>query len=160
MVKKSLMNIKKGSIVLVSAFIANKLEMFIPIIMLLMFFMSIDYISGMLASKKEATDHPDNKNLGWNSKKGIMGIYKKMRYILIILAAISVDFILYTFIQRTESTYHIKVFCGSLVTIWFILNEFVSILKNVNKMNIILPQFLLHMVLALKNDMDDYNMKQ
>lgn len=39
--------------------------------------MIIDYITGMLASRKEGIEHPDNISYGWNSRKGFLGILKR-----------------------------------------------------------------------------------
>ena len=41
--------------------------------------MFIDYITGMLASRKEGIDHPDDVSYGWRSQKGFWGIIKKNR---------------------------------------------------------------------------------
>ena len=58
-----------------------------PLLKVLFILMIIDYISGMLASKKEALDHPNDKNYGWSSKKSAIGIYKKIGYIVTICVA-------------------------------------------------------------------------
>lgn len=45
--------------------------------------MVIDFAAGMAASAKEAVEHPNDKKYGWNSKKGMIGIFKKVGYILV-----------------------------------------------------------------------------
>ena len=64
--------------------------------LLFIFLMAIDYISGMLAAKTEALTHPGNKRYGWSSKRGLIGIYKKIGYILTVLVALCTDFIIFT----------------------------------------------------------------
>ena len=57
--------------------IGSKFQTFGMLILSLLFLMIIDYITGMLASRKEGIEHPDNISYGWNSRKGFLGILKK-----------------------------------------------------------------------------------
>ena len=68
----------KTIVIAAIAWIGDKLDIYMPLVCLLTFMMFLDYISGMLASKKEAMEHPNSKKYGWSSKKGILGIYKKI----------------------------------------------------------------------------------
>ena len=77
--------------------ISSKLGLLIPLMCLLIVLMLIDYISGLLAAKKEALEYPDNKEYGWSSKKSVLGIYKKVGYILTIFIAICIDYLIYRF---------------------------------------------------------------
>ena len=49
--------------------------------------MVIDFLAGMAASAKEAVEHPDDDKYGWSSRKGMIGIFKKFGYILVIVAS-------------------------------------------------------------------------
>lgn len=71
-------NYCKNIIIIIGTWISNKLGIFMPVLGLLCILMIVDHISGMLAAKKEALDSPENKTLGWSSKKSITGIYKKL----------------------------------------------------------------------------------
>ena len=117
MEKKISVNSLKGVAALVGSIIGNELEMISPAMILLIFLMIVDYISGMLASKKEAVEYPNNKKYGWSSKKSIMGIYKKVGYILTILVAISTDYILYALLWKMGIEYSKRTIFGFLVTI-------------------------------------------
>lgn len=75
MEKKSLF--LKGTIVGISSLISNWLKLIGPVIGLLVILMVADYISGMLASKKEALEHPGDANYGWSSKKVYWEFIKK-----------------------------------------------------------------------------------
>ena len=59
--------------------IGSKFQTFGMLILSLLFLMIIDYITGMLASRKEGIEHPDNISYGWNSRKGFLGILEKDR---------------------------------------------------------------------------------
>lgn len=147
----------KGVFTLISAYIGNIFEIISPAIVLLMFLMFVDYISGMMASKKEAIEHPNNKKYGWNSKKSIIGIYKKIGYILTVLVALITDYVIYELLKKMGIEYQVKTLFGFLVTIWFILNELLSILENAGRMGATLPKFLKNMLSELKKDIDEYD---
>ena len=159
MEKKVSIKVLKGITAMAGAIIGNELEIICPAMILLIFLMIVDYISGMLASKKEAVEHPNNKKYGWSSKKSIIGIYKKVGYILIILVAVSTDYILYALLSEMGIEYQIKTIFGFLVTIWLAINESLSILENTGRMGVHLPQFLMDILAEMKKDVDDYGRK-
>lgn len=150
MEKKISVNTLKGVAALAGSIIGNELEMMSPAMILLIFLMIVDYISGMLASKKEAVEHPNNKKYGWSSKKSIMGIYKKVGYILTILVAIGTDYILYTLLGKMGIEYSKRIIFGFLVTIWLTINELLSILENAGRMGVQLPKFLMDILAEMK----------
>lgn len=133
--------------------------LFSPAIILLIILTIIDYFSGMLASKKEAVEHPNDKRYGWSSKKSIIGIYKKLGYILAVLVALSTDYLIYALLGEIGVEYQIKTLFGFLVTVWFIINELLSILENAGRMGAVLPKFLQNVLSELKGDIDDYSEK-
>ena len=117
--------------------------------------MIIDYISGMLAAKKEALENPGDSKYGWSSKKSVLGIYKKLGYMLTILVAVSIDYLIFKFAKEIGLEFGSNTIFGLLVTIWFIINELLSILENVGRMGTELPEFLKRVLSELKNDLDD-----
>lgn len=156
MKKKQDLSSMMSVVTFISAYIGSIFEIISPAIILLMFLMIVDYISGMLASKKEAIEHPNNKKYGWNSKKSIIGIYKKIGYILTVLVAIITDYVIYELLRKMGIEYQIKTLFGFLVTIWFIINELLSILENAGRMGAMLPKALKNLLSELKKDIDDY----
>lgn len=157
--KKISTNIIKWITALAGSIIGNELEVLSPAIILLILLMVVDYISGMLASKKEAVEHPRNKKYGWSSKKSIIGIYKKVGYILIILVAVSTDYVIYTLLGKMGIEYQIKTVFGFLVTIWLIINELLSILENSGRMGVLFPKFLMDILVEMKKEVDDHQSK-
>ena len=152
MERKISVSMIKGIATMTCTVIGNELEMISPALILLLLLMITDYISGMLASKKEAVEHP-------NSKKSIIGIYKKAGYIVTILAAISTDYILYALLGEMGIAYQTKTFFGFLVTIWLTLNELLSILENAGRLGVALPQFLMSILVEMKKDVDEHGTK-
>lgn len=120
-------------------------------ILFLIALMCLDFFSGLLAAKKEALDHPDDPAYGWSSKKCIFGIYKKIGYILTILVAISIDYLIFHFGNELELSYPEGAYFGSIVIIWLTVNELLSILENAQKMGVELPNFL-NRVLSVSRD--------
>lgn len=130
-------------------------EILYPTLIVLLFLMIIDYVSGMLASKKEAIEHPDDENYGWSSKKSIIGIYKKLGYIIAICVAVSTDFIILKYFEELNYTYKYDTAFGTLVAIWFVLNELLSITENAGRMGAPLPNFLKKILSQLKDNIDE-----
>lgn len=146
---------KKAIVTLIGVVISDMIGGLLPVIGLLTFLMILDYISGMLAAKKEAIDHPRNRNYGWSSKKGVLGIYKKIGYITTIAVAICTDYLIYKFANELGMSNNSHTFFSLLVAIWFILNEAISILENVGRMGVTLPRFFRNVLFSLRNQIDN-----
>ncbi len=146
---------EKSILSVMGAWVSNKLGLLLPALGLLMGLMIIDYISGMLAAKKEALENPGDSKYGWSSKKSVLGIYKKLGYMLTILVAVSIDYLIFKFAKEIGLEFGSNTIFGLLVTIWFIINELLSILENVGRMGTELPEFLKRVLSELKNDLDD-----
>ena len=159
MERRSLYNTVKGAITAISTYIGSMLEVISPAIILFIFLMVVDYFSGMLASKKEAAEHPNDVHYGWSSKKSIIGIYKKIGYMITIVAAISIDYIVYALLGEVGVAFKHKTVFGLLVTVWFIINELLSILENTGRMGVTLPKFIQNVLAELKKDIDRYDEK-
>lgn len=138
-----------------TAWVSAKLGILAPVLGLLLLMMVIDYLSGMAASKKEAIDHPGDKNYGWSSKKGAKGIIKKVGYACVIAAAMVIDYIVINVAGTVGITMPGKAFFGLLVTIWYILNEILSIIENAGRMGANIPEWLTKYIAVLKNKIDE-----
>lgn len=139
------------------SFIGDKLGIMGPSLILFIFLMILDYISGMLASRAEALKHPDNPKYGWSSKKSIMGIYKKIGYITTIIVAICSDYVIFNLLEEIGIPHNIKTIFGLLIIIWFIINELLSILENAKRMGVKLPKFIVNALTSIKDDIDNKN---
>lgn len=152
MVTKIILGMETAGVIV--AWILDKWNLLPPVLVLLSILMIVDYISGMLASKKEALEHPNNKKYGWSSKKSIIGIYKKGSYILVILVAVSTDLLL-----RLPSDVGIKykynTMFGLLVSIWLIINELLSILENAGRLGAKLPNIIKKVLAELQSNIDE-----
>lgn len=145
---------EKRMVGITGAWIMDKWGLLFPAVMLLTILMITDYISGMLAAKKEALDYPNNKKYGWNSKKSLIGIYKKVSYILLILVGVSTDFILYNFSIEIGIKFEHNTIFGLMISIWLIINELLSILENAGRMGAKFPNFLIRVLTELHKSID------
>ena len=130
-------------------------DMLFTALTLLTVVMIIDYITGMLAAKKEGLEHPKDERYGWSSKKSIQGIYKKAGYVVIVLVAVITDYLIYIISEEIFSVTYSQTIFGILVSVWLILNELISILENSGRMGAQLPEFLKKVLSELKKGIED-----
>ena len=134
----------------VIAFLSEKLGITFYLLGLLVFLMVVDYISGMIASMVEAIDHPGD------ASKGAKGIAKKIAYLFVITVAIVIDYIL----AKTSGNlgYHLpSAMLSLLTTVWYLLNEALSITENAGRMGAPVPEWLMKYIAVLKDKIDSSN---
>lgn len=147
-------SIQAGAVALL-AWLSAKLGLLLPVICILAGAMILDYITGMLASKCEALEHPDDPTYGWSSRRGMEGIIKKVGYLCVIAAAMIVDYIILNVAAQAGIDVGLKAFFGLLVAVWYVLNELLSIIENAGRMGANVPTWLSRYVAVLKNKIDD-----
>lgn len=138
----------------VTAWLFARMGVLLYVILALAVAMAIDYITGMLASKSEAIDHPENPEYGWNSRKGAKGIIKKVGYLCVIAVAMIVDYIILRVAVEIGMEVDLKAFFGILVTVWYLLNEALSIIENAGRMGAPVPDWLRQYIAVLKNKIE------
>lgn len=74
---------------------------------------------------------------------------------LTILVAVSIDYLIFKYAEEIGLEFGSHTVFGLLVTIWFIINELISILENVGRMGAKLPGFLKRVLSELKNNIED-----
>ena len=136
------------------AWISSKLGILFPVLGVLFLLMVLDYITGMMASKTEALDHPDNPAYGWSSKKGLKGILKKVGYLCVIAVAMVVDFIILKVAHQMGIEIQGKAYFALLVAVWYNLNEMLSIIENVGRTGANVPDWLGKYIAVLKGKID------
>lgn len=132
-----------------SAIIAGLLYYFgivaVPIIILVIA-MVIDYVTGMLSAWLNAE---------LSSRKGIKGIVKKVSYLVLVAVAMIVDWLISQGLRQINVTMAYNVFFAVLVAVWLIINELISVLENLSKMGVPIPNFLKKIVNRLKTTVDE-----
>lgn len=133
------------------AWISAQLGILYPVLCVLLGLMIVDYITGMMASKKESLEHPDDSTYGWSSRKGVIGIFKKVGYLCVIAVGMSVDFIIIRVSVEIGIPMNSKAFFGLLVSVWYLLNEALSIIENAGRLDAPVPEWLMKYIAILKN---------
>lgn len=117
------------------AFLSAKLGILYPVILILLVSMVGDYITGMVSA---------GYNHEIQSRRGMWGIVKKCMYGVAVAVAMMTDWIIINVADKVGVDIPLTTFFGLLVAIWLIFNEFVSILENLIKMEVPLPNFLIN----------------
>ncbi len=143
-----------GVVSAISAWLFSRMGVLLYVIMFLGIAMAIDYVTGMLASKTEAIDHPEDLSLGWNSKKGAKGIIKKVGYLCVIAVAMIVDYVILHVTSAIGMEVTVKAFFGLMVRVWYLLNEALSIIENAGRMGAPIPDGLKNYIAILKTKIE------
>lgn len=115
-------------------------ELVIPLAVLVVA-MLVDYGTGMAKA--------------WNagelcSRIGILGILKKLGYLVIVLAAMGVDYLLRYGMAQVGVHIQVDFMLATIAAVWLIINELISILENVAALGVPVPGFLLALIRKLK----------
>lgn len=123
------------------------------VISILLMCMILDWITGMTASAVMAKN--EGRKRKWSSKLGLKGIIKKAMYVVVIIIAILLDMLILKYSDIFGFNFSWTTFFGLLVTLWFVINEIISILENVEKLGVPLPVWLLKLTKLLQTSLDD-----
>lgn len=106
----------------------------------------MDYITGLAAA------HRRNQQI--SSYVGVLGIAKKVCMWLLIAVGAVVDWLLLYCGASLGFEIHLPMLAASLVAVWLIINEVISILENVGDIGVPLPGFLTKIVQGLKSKIE------
>lgn len=107
----------------------------------------IDYITGLIASKYRQEQ--------LNSYKGIRGIIKKVCMWLLVLVGAVVDELIRYATQTMGFNIQMPFIVATLVAVWIVVNEIISILENLVDIGIDLPPFLMPIVKRIKKEVEE-----
>lgn len=136
--------VKTAIAVTLAAATAYFRELAVPVVVLAVV-MAIDYLSGIVEAwvKRELS-----------SRVGVLGIVKKVAYMLAVAVAIVADWVVQTAAAEIGVDFGGFYFFGLIVTIWLVLNECISILENISEIGVPLPGFLLKLIEKLKKTVE------
>lgn len=107
----------------------------------------IDYITGLIASKYRQEQI--------NSYKGMRGIIKKVCMWLLVVVGAMVDVLIKYTTQTMGFNIQIPFIIATLVAVWIVVNEMISILENLVDIGIDLPPFLMPIVRRIKKEVEE-----
>lgn len=120
----------------------ERLNLFGVLALALSAFMVMDFFTALAASKIEKQNDPNSTEKGWQSRKGIKGILKKVGYIALILVCLITDMVIRKlsldlgFAMPTSMPFSI------IVTMYLAINEMISILENITRMGVNVPSWV------------------
>jgi len=122
------------------AIVAYLNVLLVPLVVLVIV-MLIDYGTGMAQAYVSHS---------LNSRIGVAGIIKKIGYIVAVAVGIVADYLISSALTQVGIDIKINYCIGMIVTIWFIINELISVLENLAEIGIPLPKFLVSLIKRLK----------
>lgn len=128
----------------IGAVVAYLNVLLVPLIVLIVV-MVIDYFTGMAQAYISHT---------LNSRIGVTGILKKIGYIIAVTVGIVADYLISTALVNCGINVTVNCCIGMIVTVWFIINELISILENLSEIGTPLPKFLVAIVKRLKTTVE------
>ncbi len=116
-------------------------------VVLLVFGNITDYITGIWASK--------NREEPVSSYKGIQGIYKKIGMWILIFVGWMMDMLITYTVQYVGLSISLPYVVATIVAVWLICNEIISILENLIDMDVDIPPFLMPLARMIKGQVED-----
>lgn len=139
-------NVIHGVISLIIAGVSAYFQIIVTPLVVLAIVMFIDYVTGMVS----AYNHRE-----LSSRKGLRGIFKKIGYFCLVAVGITTDYIICSALSSIGITSEVTMVFGLIVTIWLIINELISILENLTKLEVPIPDFLVKVISRLKNSVEN-----
>lgn len=147
----------KLAIVLCMTALSEQFGMFGVLAFVLCCLMIIDWISGALAAISEnakVRTNDEQMKHGLKSILGIKGIVKKIGYMCAVVLACVLDATISITTDYLGIVLPVTLFFGNLVCLWFVCNEMVSILENLDRSGVALPSWLIKTIDILKINID------
>ena len=119
----------------------------VPVLVLLVF-MVLDYATGMVKAWRARE---------LSSKVGVDGIVKKVGYMVLIAVAMGVDYLIWSGLTAVNVSVTCQLWFGMLVSIWLIINEMISILENLGRIGVPIPEFLKKIISRLISSVEKTN---
>lgn len=115
-------------------------QLALPVI-LLAIVMVLDYATGLASAWIRRS---------LSSRSGLIGIIKKLGYMVLVAVAAVVDWIIQISAEQAGISIALPSIFALLTTIWLTLNECISILENLHEIGVPVPPFLLAVIERLK----------
>ena len=106
-----------------------------------------DYITGIMASKYREEQV--------SSYKGIKGIYKKVGMWILIFIGWMMDMLIKYTVQYVGLSISLPFIVATVVAVWLICNEIISIMENLIDMDVKIPPFLMPLAKMIKGQIED-----
>lgn len=136
-----------GILTIVYAFLANIFGVFTPLLFVTLVAMFADLITRIYAAAVRPDERPE-------SKKVLVGIYKKLGMCMLIILAMIVDITLSLLANLIGINIVTKIMITALVMAWILVREIISNAENLQHAGIELPTFLKKLLGIAKDKID------
>ena len=106
----------------------------------------VDYITGLFAAKYRTEDI--------NSYKSIRGIFKKICMWLLVVVGAWLDILINYVIHTAGVSLTLPFIVATVVAVWLVVNEMISILENMLDIGVDMPPFLMPIVKYIKKQVE------
>lgn len=120
--------------------------LYIPMMMLIAANI-VDYATGLCAAKYRDEEI--------KSYKSVRGIIKKVCMWLLVAVGAMTDWLLKFAAENAGVTIKLHFVAASVVAVWLIANEIISILENINDIGVAMPSFLLKLAKSVKGQTEE-----
>lgn len=107
----------------------------------------IDYITGLAAAQY--------REESINSYKGIRGIIKKVCMWLLVLVGAWIDILINYAVETAGIALTLPFIVATVVAVWLVVNEIISILENMIDIGVDIPPFLMPIVKYIKKKTEE-----
>ena len=108
----------------------------------------IDYVTGLVAAKYR-------QDGGISSYKSIRGIFKKIGMWLLIIVGSFMDILIQYAVECVGLGLTVPFVVATVVAVWLVVNEIISILENLMDIGVNMPPFLMPVVKYIKKNVED-----
>lgn len=108
----------------------------------------IDYITGLMAAKFR-------EDGGISSYKSIRGIYKKIGMWMLVIVGAFVDVLIQYSVECAGIEIAVPFVVATVVAVWLVVNELISILENLKDSGVNIPPFLMPLMKYINRKVED-----
>lgn len=137
----------KGTVIAVVSALMSWLGILAIPVFLLVGCNLVDYFTGLCAAKYRTEPI--------SSYKGIRGIIKKVCMWLLVLIGAWIDILINYAIHTAGIALTIPFVVATVVAVWLVVNEIISILENIQDIGLNIPPFLLPLMKNIKKKTED-----
>lgn len=131
----------------VNVFIAEMFGVFTPLLYITLGLMVFDLVTRIYAASVRADERPE-------SKKVLIGIYRKLGMCFLIVLSLVLDFGLLQIADTLGITVSSKIIFTALTLAWIFVRELISNLENLSWAGIDLPDFIIKALTIAKEKID------
>ena len=107
----------------------------------------IDYITGLMAKFRE--------DGGISSYKSIRGIYKKIGMWMLVIVGAFADVLIQYSVECAGIEIAVPFVVATVVAVWLVVNELISILENLKDSGVKIPPFLMPLMKYINRKVED-----